>query len=134
MNLLSHATNTDLKDSNISFYTPLHRTAEYGHLNVVDYLVNQRADINAKANGYPSGTPLDFASENGHLCVVDYLVNQNTTLMKKIKKGTLLMLLHSSRVKEDNKSREYLNTHSLQFLIMLLGSEQMRSQDERIWK
>jgi len=28
--------------------TPLHLAAQYGHLSVVEYLVNQKADINAK--------------------------------------------------------------------------------------
>jgi len=28
--------------------TPLHYTAHMGHLSVVEYLVNQKADINAK--------------------------------------------------------------------------------------
>jgi len=28
--------------------TPLHQAAFYGHLSVVEYLVNQKADINAK--------------------------------------------------------------------------------------
>jgi len=28
--------------------TPLHRAAQNGHLSVVEYLVNQKADINAK--------------------------------------------------------------------------------------
>ena len=30
--------------------TPLHIAAENGHLSVVEYLVNQKADINAKSN------------------------------------------------------------------------------------
>jgi len=29
-------------------YTPLHYAARYGHLSVVEYLVNQKSDINAK--------------------------------------------------------------------------------------
>jgi len=31
-----------------SRWTPLHYAAEKGHLSVVDYLLNQKADINAK--------------------------------------------------------------------------------------
>jgi len=30
------------------YITPLHYAADNGHLNVVEYLVNQKADINAK--------------------------------------------------------------------------------------
>jgi len=30
--------------------TPLHYAAQNGHLSVVEYLVNQKADINAKNN------------------------------------------------------------------------------------
>jgi len=44
-----------------------------GHLSVVEYLVNQKADINAK-NKYED-TPLHWAAQNGHLSVVEYLVN-----------------------------------------------------------
>jgi len=29
-------------------WTPLHNASRYGHLSVVEYLVNQKADINAK--------------------------------------------------------------------------------------
>jgi len=32
-------------------WTPLHWAAYNGHLSVVEYLVNQKADINAKNNG-----------------------------------------------------------------------------------
>jgi len=31
-------------------FTPLHLASQYGHLSVVEYLVNQKADINAKDN------------------------------------------------------------------------------------
>jgi len=57
--------------------TPLHFAADKGHLDVVKYLVNQKTDINAQANGYSPGTPLHLASQNGHLDVVEYLVNRN---------------------------------------------------------
>jgi len=32
------------------YYTPLHVAAQNGHLSVVEYLVNQKADINAKGH------------------------------------------------------------------------------------
>jgi len=64
--------------------TPLHRASNNGHLSVVEYLVNQRADVNAKARGEMfNGTPLHFASKNGHLSVVEYLVNQKADINAK---------------------------------------------------
>ena len=51
--------------------TPLHFAAENGHLSVVEYLVNQKADMNAK-DKY-NWTPLHYASQNDHLSVVEYL-------------------------------------------------------------
>ena len=32
------------------YYTPLHVAAQNGHLSVVEYLVNQKADIKARNN------------------------------------------------------------------------------------
>jgi len=61
--------------------TPLHNAAREGHLSVVEYLVNQKADINAQASGwFSSGTPLHLAAANGHLSVVEYLVNQGADI------------------------------------------------------
>jgi len=61
--------------------TPLHYAARYGHLSVVEYLVNQKADINAKdGDDY---TPLHFSAENGHLSVVEYLINQKADINSK---------------------------------------------------
>jgi len=48
---------------------------------VVEYLVNQKADINAKNND--DQTPLHYAAENGHLSVVEYLVNLKAELNAK---------------------------------------------------
>ena len=69
------------KDNGIT----LHVAARYGHLSVVEYLVNQKADINAHASGYLSGTPLHLAAQNGHLSVVEYLVNQKADIYSKNK-------------------------------------------------
>jgi len=51
--------------------TPLHFAASNGHLSVVEYLVNNNADINAKDKD--DKTPLGLAIEYGHLCVFEYL-------------------------------------------------------------
>jgi len=51
--------------------TPLHRAAYNGHLNVVEYLVNQKADINAKNKD--GKTSLGLAKSN----VVQFFKNKN---------------------------------------------------------
>jgi len=63
--------------------TPLHYASQNGHLSVVEYLVNQKADINAKTKEIFSGTPLHYAAQNGHLSVVEYLVNQKADINAK---------------------------------------------------
>jgi len=37
----------DINEKDREGFTPLHWAAEKGHLSVVEYLVNQKADINA---------------------------------------------------------------------------------------
>ena len=63
--------------------TPLHFPSRYGHISVVEYLVNQKADIDAKDKD--DLTPLHYAAENGHLSVVEYLVNQKADINVKAK-------------------------------------------------
>jgi len=63
--------------------TPLHYAARYGHLNIIEYLVHQKADINAK-DGY-NETPLHFAANYGYLSVVEYLVHQKADINAKTK-------------------------------------------------
>jgi len=60
---------------------PLHLAAQNGHLSVVEYLVNQKADKNAKDN--EGMTPLHRAAANGHHSVVEYLVNQKADINAK---------------------------------------------------
>jgi len=55
--------------------------AQKGHLSVVEYLVNQKADINAKDKN--DWTPLHYAAQKGHLSVVEYLVNQKADINTK---------------------------------------------------
>jgi len=61
--------------------TPLHLSAENGHLCVVEYLVNQKADI--KAENIDDLTPLHRAAANCHLRIVEYLVNQKADINAK---------------------------------------------------
>jgi len=71
--------------------TCLHWAAENGQFSVVEYLVNQKADINAK--DYGNITPLHYAAQNGHLCVVEYLVNQKADINAKNNDVEFLFLI-----------------------------------------
>jgi len=62
-----------------SFY--LHNMSKFGHLSIVEYLVNHKADINEKNND--NWTPLHLAADYGHLSVVEYLVNQKAEINLK---------------------------------------------------
>jgi len=61
--------------------TLLHYAAYNGHLSVVEYLVDQKADINSIDND--NCTPLHRAAINGHLSVVEYLVNHKADINAK---------------------------------------------------
>ena len=88
----------------MNFSTPLHNAANNGHLSVVEYLVNQKADINAK-DEYNS-TPLHSAAQNGHLSVVEYLVNQKADINAQDRLGeTPLGKARESNVIEYLKSK-----------------------------
>lgn len=52
-------------------WTALHVAAEYGRLAVVEYLVKQKASIEARDND--SRTPRDLAESFSHKDVVEYL-------------------------------------------------------------
>jgi ankyrin repeat protein len=61
--------------------TPLHLAAQNGHLDVVEFLVEQQAEVNAKeTDGW---TPLYLAAHNGHFDVVKFLVEQQAELNAK---------------------------------------------------
>jgi len=74
-------------------WTPLHYAAENGHLGVVEYLVNQKAELNTHSIGFYSGTPLHYAARNGHLNVVEILVNQKADIKSKNYKVEFLFLI-----------------------------------------
>ena len=62
--------------------TALHRAAYRGHEDVVECLLNHKADVNAK--NQKGLTPLDFAKNSGHPKVLKIMITipnqvQNTT-------------------------------------------------------
>ena len=63
--------------------TSLHLASKNGHLCVVEFLLHNKADINAKGRELESGTPLHYASRNGHLRVVECLLNQKADINAK---------------------------------------------------
>ena len=61
--------------------TPLHIATKFGRLGVVEYLVNQKTDIDAKNKD--GLTPLHIAAEIGHISIVEYLFNQKADIEAK---------------------------------------------------
>ena len=56
-------------------------SAQDGHLDVVKFLVEQQAEVNAKKDD--GWTPLHSAAQNGHLDVVKFLVEQRAEVNAK---------------------------------------------------
>ena len=83
-------------ESGMSVHTPdndygltvLHFAAWKGHLEVVEYLVGQGADVNAKTDD--GDTVLHFAAWDGHTDVVRYLVGQGGGRERKDRQGGLV--------------------------------------------
>ena len=69
------------KSNNRTRFSLLHEASKFFNLNIVEYLVNQKANINSQDNNYY--TPLHYAAENGHLSVVEYLINQKADVNAK---------------------------------------------------
>ena len=66
--------NTDDKNPADSYgSTPLHDAAQYGHLDIVRFIVEIVDDKNPRDND--GKTPLDFARQYGHLEVVRLMEN-----------------------------------------------------------
>ena len=55
-------------------YTPLHRAAGGGALDVVKYLIEKGADFRAISND--GATPLSLATKEGHLDIVKYIMEK----------------------------------------------------------
>ena len=61
--------------------TPLHIAAENGHRDMAELLLNNGADVNAKANNYTR--PLHIAAENGHRDMAELLLNNGADVNAK---------------------------------------------------
>jgi len=63
--------------------TPIHFSSRYGHLEVVQYLVKKKAEINIQEGECLFGSPLHFASSAGHLNVVEFLISHKALINSK---------------------------------------------------
>ncbi|MGG1943006.1 ankyrin repeat domain-containing protein [Paenibacillus polymyxa] len=61
------------------FGTWLHVAAAYGHLEIIEYLINAGIDINAQGGTF-STNALERAATKGHLNIAEYLINQNVEI------------------------------------------------------
>ncbi|MBL3641730.1 ankyrin repeat domain-containing protein [Bacillus sp. RHFB] len=57
----------------------LHIAAAYGHLEIIEYLINAGIDTNAKGGTF-STNALERAATKGHLDIAEYLINQNVEM------------------------------------------------------
>ena len=79
--------------------TPLHYASEYGHRDIVDLLLEQKADIEAK--NFFQTTPLHLAAKGGHRDIVDLLLEQKADIEAKDRhQGTPLHYASYSDQKE----------------------------------
>lgn len=80
----------NLDDRGKGATTPLMKASMNGYLNIVQFLVEKGADVNAKdsINEY---TPLHFAATHGHLSVVNYLLEKGANPLSSNKSGELVI-------------------------------------------
>jgi ankyrin repeat protein len=76
-------------------HTALMEAANFEHLNVVKFLVEHGANVNAAATlgGYTGYTALIYASERGHVNVVKYLIKHGANINAKKKNGDTALSL-----------------------------------------
>jgi len=65
-------------------------SAQNGHLDIVEFLVNHGADINEKNNKNESS--LHLSAQNGHLNLVEFLINHGADINQKNNNFLLLSI------------------------------------------
>ena len=76
----------DINSCNTIGQTALHLASENGHLETVKFLIESKADIEAKDNLFGK-TALHLASENGHLETVKFLIENKANINPKDDNG-----------------------------------------------
>ena len=113
--MLEKEVNVDINET-MGGFTPLHISAECGHLELVNFLLQNRAEVNARNDR--DWTPLHAAAFNGHLEVVKLLltkganvnarvINGCTPLQYAVENGhemiAIILLKHGANVNAMNK-------------------------------
>ena len=80
----------DVNASNFAGWTPLHRAAIKGHTQIIQLLIANGADVNAKHDAFGT-TPLHYAAEEGHKKIAELLITKgaNVNLLDRFKKTPL---------------------------------------------
>lgn len=72
--------------------TALHVASEHGHLPLVDFLLNNGSEIDAKTARGQGEAPLHYACRNGHLHIVKLLLVHNASVSVKNIVRTMIMM------------------------------------------
>mmetsp|Transcript_1052 Transcript_1052/g.1172 ORF Transcript_1052/g.1172 Transcript_1052/m.1172 type:complete len:368 (+) Transcript_1052:177-1280(+) len=79
--------------------TALHLTAQHGSLDIIQYLIDEKAEVNVQ-NDYDL-TPLHFACIGGHLNIVRYLVLHGASIHIRNSSGSTALHLAAGSGKHD---------------------------------
>ena len=90
--------------------TALGLAAELGHQDIVEYIVEKGADIDAKDN--KGRTPLMLAAEGGHRAIIEYLITRGAHVNSQDNDGNTVLMHAAAGMIEDNKKLE-----TIRFLI-----------------